>query len=1665
MADKSNLRSIYSNNIKTISFRIKNTNIKEKQKNFKIYCHTTTDHRKIINLILFINILFLLPIIVLCKNEYNVEIKVNKEGYNQVLSDEFNGVLPSKIFVNENSFFLNKKSVYIRSKNYKIKLQWTSTLSNFSYMFSNLTNIISIKMNYLFGNNCNMSYMFYNCNNLKNFTYSSYNNISYLIKDMRFMFYNCKSLENINFHDLYINYYDFVINSYNYILNILNNITYTRKETVYYYYEVNISYMFYNCTNLNSVTFDNDMKYINDMRSMFYNCFSLTRVNLQRIQTDSNIDISFMFYNCYQLESYSINSINVNDIKLMFYNCSSIKEINLNNFNVSSNYINISRLFYNCKNLTNIIGNFRRFYVSDIKEMFYNCTSLESIKFDPYKINGNCMNMSMIFYNCFNIKSITFDICHNYDNNVLYPIDLSFAFLNCNSLKSLYFKCFNTDYLKEIKYMLYDCRKLEIFDIQNSYFNNPLIKNMRGIFQNCESLISLNLTSFYTPNVEIMWDMFKGCSSLKSINLSNFNTAKVTDMESMFEGCSSLTTLTLDNFDTNKVHYMNKMFKDCTKLETLNFKYISSESLGTMYQMFYNCNKLTSLNIFSLTEKAQTITELFEGISSNLMICIKDHENIPNIFKEMLKRTNIFRDCSSNCYGDKKAIIREKKICCPNFAFNDNCYEKCPGRTRNYIGNKICRNFSCDTYYNYEQNDCLNTNVIPDGYYLNDTTLKTIDKCDANCKTCNETATNCLSCKEKLPYIYLGHCSDSCEYGYYNDAGITKCKYFSEECSEIKEESFKKGLCVECASGYYTKNDDIAYDKNYKKCYKDPPNYYLDEEDKIYKRCFHSCEYCYGKGEESFHNCKECNINNDFQIPITKKGLGYQSINCYKKCLFNFYMENENYTCTDDMECPSPYILYAEEIGQCAVSCNETFGYYKKFRNNCYKDCPTNISKDGEDNPYLCKPICPHDFPFEMVKTQTCVTKCSIIEWRDKLCILNNKSNRTELEIQDLLLQNFHDDLINSFNYSLISDEENIIIYENITTYEILSSKNKKKNNKTSSLSIGKCEYTLKKFYDIKENETLYIFKIDANIKGKTGPTVLYELFYTFPGTNRAVELDLSLCDGNSINIFYSIELENPELYNKDNSLYNDICFYYTSNEGADMSLDDRQKEYTDNNKSLCEENCEYLGYDETNKQVECNCEIKINIPLISEIKIDKNKLYKFMDIKTITNFEFLRCIQSLFSIEGLKKNIGFYIFIPSFIMYFVCIFIFYKKEFPIIKDQINDLVYAKKNAKYLKNENKNKNENINDNIKKDKYVKPLFMRILEMKNYKVTSRNEKINNINRINQENSTKSKLYTTIKKKSTKNNNLKDEDIQSKSSSNYIKTKKELIEAPPIKNLFNQNINNEKTRNTKHTDFNKSSIKKILKINKNREDIEVGLLTEEEKQKIQQILIHNDQELNELTYKEALKYDKRTYIQYFFSLLKIEHLLFKIFNKNDYNSRIMKIYLCFYNFDLSYIINALFFNDNTLHKIYLDGGKFNFIYQLPQIIYSTIISIIFETILSTLALSGKAILEYKKKKIKRNIVQEAQDVLKVLNFKFIIFFIFTFLSLIFFWYYISCFCAVYKNTQYHLIKDTLFSFGSSMLSQFAMKLLPGIFRIPALKHRKPYLFTISQLLQMIS
>ena len=96
--------------------------------------------------------------------------------------------------------------------------------------------------------------------------------------------------------------------------------------------------------------------------------------------------------------------------------------------------------------------------------------------------------------------------------------------------------------------------------------------------------------------------------------------------------------------------------------------------------------------------------------------------------------------------------------------------------------------------------------------------------------------------------------------------------------------------------------------------------------------------------------------------------------------------------------------------------------------------------------------------------------------------------------------------------------------------------------------------------------------------------------------------------------------------------------------------------------------------------------------------------------------------------------------------------------------------------------------------------------------------------------------------------------------------------------------------------------------------------GLIkTQEIIEKSQKIMEFNDEELNNFSYSIALKCDKRTYSQYYISLLRTKHILFFSFcNNNDYNSKIIKIDLFFIGFILDYTVNALFFDDKTMHKI---------------------------------------------------------------------------------------------------------------------------------------------------
>ena len=143
--------------------------------------------------------------------------------------------------------------------------------------------------------------------------------------------------------------------------------------------------------------------------------------------------------------------------------------------------------------------------------------------------------------------------------------------------------------------------------------------------------------------------------------------------------------------------------------------------------------------------------------------------------------------------------------------------------------------------------------------------------------------------------------------------------------------------------------------------------------------------------------------------------------------------------------------------------------------------------------------------------------------------------------------------------------------------------------------------------------------------------------------------------------------------------------------------------------------------------------------------------------------------------------------------------------------------------------------------------------------------------------------------------------------------------------------------------------------------------------------------------------------------------------------------------------------------MHQIYEDKGKFNFLYQLPQIVVSSLISFFSSSIVSYLSLSDDDIIKIKKYKNKDkerekyDLDEVKQKVFKKLKIKFGLFFFVTNVIIIVFGFYLCCFCYVYRNTQIHLIKDTGLSFILALILPFLTSLLPGLLRIPSLRDKK--------------
>ena len=415
--------------------------------------------------------------------------------------------------------------------------------------------------------------------------------------------------------------------------------------------------------------------------------------------------------------------------------------------------------------------------------------------------------------------------------------------------------------------------------------------------------------------------------------------------------------------------------------------------------------------------------------------------------------------------------------------------------------------------------------------------------------------------------------------------------------------------------------------------------------------------------------------------------------------------------------------------------------------------------------------------------------------------------------------------------------------------------------------------------------------------------------------------------------------------------------------------------------------NCKPSNYSIESQYLKCDCDTSNSEIITRDIdKFTPKIIYQgFKDTLKFSNYKVLLCYKLPFRIDSITTNIGSIIIIILFIIYIIFLIIFCYKGIAQFKSFFKDEI------------------NNNNDIKPIKWT------------------NEKLNIKNRIRNDNKLNS--HRSSSRKSLKRN------YKSMNLFQYP-PKKELIS---YQNEYYKNENLiKKTRNNHllKLNDNDSKTKKILSPEQNS-------VMNNGTEKVPEKVINNSDNLEDIKKednveiynfenkeKETMNKDKKSFFEIYLSILRKKHIiLFTFFTRNDYNIIYMKLERFIFSVSTYMALNIFFFEDETMHKIYLDYGKY-------------------------LILTERHYYEIKKLKLSNK--DKIVSIIKCIKIKITTFFIFTFLLFMFYWYSIACFCSVYENTQVIFIKDSISSFGFGLLYPFILYIILAAYKLITLNKK---------------
>ncbi len=159
----------------------------------------------------------------------------------------------------------------------------------------------------------------------------------------------------------------------------------------------------------------------------------------------------------------------------------------------------------------------------------------------------------------------------------------------------------------------------------------------------------------------------------------------------------------------------------------------------------------------------------------------------------------------------------------------------------------------------------------------------------------------------------------------------------------------------------------------------------------------------------------------------------------------------------------------------------------------------------------------------------------------------------------------------------------------------------------------------------------------------------------------------------------------------------------------------------------------------------------------------------------------------------------------------------------------------------------------------------------------------------------------------------------------------------------------------------------------------------------------------------------------------------------------------------------LNGMFFVHETMYK--KQTGNTSFAQKIPQIVFSILVTHVTEIILCGLSMTDVHYYQVKALPKLENNNDKIMDIISCMQKKLIGFFVFTFLVILFDWYFISAFCAVYQNTQIIFLRDSSISILIFLIDPFFIYGLKCILRAISLsKFGKKKLSCIYKLSELI-